>query len=118
VLIVDDDEDTLQLYGIALQMFGLEVVAAGSADAALREVAARTPNIVVTDLAMPGMDGIEFCKVLKASARTRDIPVLAVSGQAIESMQAQARAAGCLEVLMKPCQPETLFDTITRVLRE
>lgn len=118
VLIVDDDADTLRLYGFALELFGLDVVSAGSAAEGLRAASASAPNIVVTDLAMPGMDGIEFCKALKASEETRDIPVLAVSGQAIESMEAQARAAGCSEVLMKPCEPETLFSTISRVLHD
>jgi two-component system phosphate regulon response regulator PhoB len=118
VLIVDDDADTLRLYGFALRMFGFDVTAAGSAHEALRAVAVRAPSIVVTDLAMPGMDGIEFCRVLKSSAETRDIPVLAVSGQAIDSMKAEARAAGCRDVLMKPCDPATLFDAITKMLDE
>ncbi len=116
VLIVDDDADTLRLYEFALELFGMDVVAAGSAAAGLREVASHVPNIVVTDLAMPGMDGIDFCKALKARKETRDIPVLAVSGQALESMEGRARAAGCSEVLMKPCEPEALYSTISRVL--
>jgi CheY-like chemotaxis protein len=118
VLIVDDDADTRRLYEYALALFGMDVVAAASADAALREVAAHLPNIVVTDLAMPGMDGIAFCKALKARKETRDIPVLAVSGQALEALETRARAAGCREVLMKPCEPDALFATISRVLAD
>jgi CheY-like chemotaxis protein len=118
VLIVDDDADTLQLYEFALELYGLEVVAARSARDGLRAAKRRAPNVVVTDLAMPGMDGIEFCRALKANEQTRDIPVLAVSGQAISWMESRARAAGCSEVLLKPCEPERLCAVILRVLGE
>jgi CheY-like chemotaxis protein len=118
VLIVDDDAETLRLYEFALELFGLQVVATASVADALRLVRAHAPNVVVTDLAMPGTDGIEFCRALKADEETRDIPVLAVSGQAIASIESRARAAGCSEVLMKPCEPETLCATIWRVFKE
>lgn len=116
VLIVDDDVETLRLYGFALELLGCQVVAAATARDALRAAAIDPPNIVVTDLAMPGMDGIELCERLKASHATQDIPVLAVSGQALPSFQERALAAGCEEVLLKPCLPEDLFATISRVL--
>lgn len=118
VLIVDDDADTLRLYRFALELLGCHVVAAGSARDALRAASANPPQVVVTDLAMPEMDGIELCLALKACDETRHIPVLAVSGQAIHGYAERARAAGCREVLLKPCLPEDLFATIARVIED
>jgi CheY-like chemotaxis protein len=116
VLLVDDDAETLRLYGFALELLGCRVVAAATARDALHAAATDPPNIVVTDLAMPGMDGFELCERLKASRATQDIPVLAVSGQALPSFQERALAAGCEEVLLKPCLPDDLYATISRVL--
>ncbi len=118
VLIVDDDADTLRLYGIALELMGCNVVAVASGRDALRSASADRPNIVVTDLAMPGMDGIELCEALRAGEETRDIPIVAVSGQALGALPDKALAAGCSEVLLKPCAPEDLYSTIVRVLDE
>lgn len=116
VLIVDDDPDTLRLYGFALALMGLDVVSVASGEEALRAVRDLPPHVVVTDLAMPGMDGVELCVALKAEASTRDIPVLAVSGQAQTSVGERARAAGCEDVLAKPCAPDDLFTSIHRAI--
>lgn len=116
VLIVDDDADTLRLYGFALRLLGCDVVTTESARHALDIASAMPFDIVVTDLAMPGMDGIELCEALKAADATKRIPVLAVSGQALHGYQDRARAAGCHDVLLKPCLPEELFDSIARTI--
>jgi len=77
------------------------------------------PRVVVTDLNIPGIDGFELTRRLKQDARTRDIPVLAVTGYAaFASDPERARRAGCDAVLSKPCSPEDLEAAIRGLIRE
>ncbi|HOC19108.1 MAG TPA: response regulator [Vicinamibacterales bacterium] len=116
VLLVDDDRDTLALYGLILETFGFRVVPAENGRTALEAAAGDPPDIVVTDLAMPVMDGVELCVRLRSDPSTRAIPILAVSGQAWNGTDDQARRAGCDEVLLKPCLPDRLVDAVGRLL--
>ena len=117
VLLVDDDRDTRALYGLILETFGFKVVPAANGSQALELVGNKRPDIVVTDLAMPVMDGVELCLRLRALPSTREVPILAVSGQAWNGTDKRAREAGCNEVLLKPCLPDRLLDAVTRLLR-
>lgn len=116
VLVVDDDLDTLELYTTALQLSGFRVVSADNGAQALRLVDNETPDAVVTDLAMPGMDGVEFCRDLRTRPDARTLPVLAVSGQDSPTLASDARRAGCDEVLTKPCLPDLLIETVGRLI--
>ena len=116
VLVVDDDRDTLALYTTALKLSGFEVVSAENGVQALRVLDREAPDAVVTDLAMPGMDGVAFCRHLRASHAADQVPVVAVSGQATPSLACDARRAGCDEVLSKPCLPDQLVETVGRLL--
>src|SRR5687767_14273612 len=112
VLIVEDDTDTREMYSEFLSHSGLRVAEAHSGRRALERVREQTPDVVVTDIAMPGMDGLELSRQLRSSAPTRDVPIIAVSGNASES----AREAGADVVLEKPCTPDELLHVIEGVL--
>lgn len=116
VLVVDDDCDTLALYTTALKLSGFDVVAAENGHQALRLVDREAPDAVVTDLAMPGMDGVAFCRRLRANPASHQVPVVAVSGQTSPSLTSDARRAGCDEVLSKPCLPDELVETLGRLI--
>ncbi len=116
VLLVDDDRDTLALYGLILETFGFQVLPAENGRRALAVAAEHQPDIVVTDLAMPVMDGVELCERLRSDPSTSGIPILAVSGQAWNGTDDQARQAGCDEVLLKPCLPDRLVEAVGRLL--
>jgi CheY-like chemotaxis protein len=116
VLLVDDDRDTLALYGLILETFGFHVLPAENGRTALEVAAEHPPDIVVTDLAMPVMDGVELCERLRSDPSTSSIPILAVSGQAWNGTDEQARRAGCDEVLLKPCLPDRLVEAVGRLL--
>lgn len=116
VLVVDDDRDTLALYTTALKLSGFEVVAAENGLQALRLVDREAPDAVVTDLAMPGMDGVALCRHLRASPAAQQVPVVAVSGQTTPALTADARRAGCDQVLTKPCLPDQLVETLGRLM--
>ena len=101
------------MYSAYLSYSGLKVDEAQTGRGAL-EVARRThPDVVVTDIAMPEMDGLELSRRLRADADTRDVPIIAVSGQ-VTDMVRQSPADVVLE---KPCPPDYLLHVIENVLR-
>ena len=116
VLVIDDDRDTLALYTTALRLSGFDVLAAENGVQGLRLVDDETPDAVVTDLAMPGMDGVAFCRHLRARPSAQQVPVVAVTGQASPALTSDAKRAGCDEVLAKPCLPDQLVETLGRLI--
>jgi two-component system cell cycle response regulator DivK len=114
VLLVEDDRDTREMYYEYLSYSGMVVTEAATGRRALERVAEHRPDVVVTDIAMPEMDGLELSRRLRADNATRDVPIIAVSGQASE----RAREAGADVVLEKPCEPDKLLHVIEDVLKE
>jgi len=114
VLLVEDDRDTREMYSEFLSYSGMRVTEASSGTRALDSVRAERPDVIVTDIAMPGMDGIELSRKLRASEPTRDVPIIAVTG----SMSTGAREAGANIVLEKPCSPDELLHVIEDVLHK
>jgi CheY-like chemotaxis protein len=109
---VEDDRDTREMYSEYLSHSGLLVAEAPSGRRALERAREQCPDVVVTDIAMPGMDGLELSRQLRLSPPTRDVPIIAVSGNASE----RAREAGADVVLEKPCSPDYLLHVIEDVL--
>jgi len=114
VLLVDDDRDTREMYSFYLSYSGLHVTEATTGRRALERAREERPDVVVTDIAMPEMDGLELSRRLRAEEQTHDVPIIAVSGQASE----RARQAGADIVLDKPCEPRHLLRAIEYVLRD
>lgn len=112
VLLVEDDRDTREMYSEFLSYSGMRVTEASNGPRALDSVRAERPDVIVTDIAMPGMDGIELSRQLRASEPTRDVPIIAVTG----SMSTGAREAGANIVLEKPCSPDELLHVIEEML--
>lgn len=79
-MLVDDEVDITETYGLFLEFHGFEVVAAHSAIDALDKIGARVPDLIVSDCMMPLMDGVEFSRRLRARDDTRHIPVILTSG--------------------------------------
>lgn len=117
VLIVDDFDDNREMYAEYLSFAGFEVVEARDGLEALARARRLLPAVVVMDLSLPRLDGWATTRRLKRSARTRDIPVLALSGFALDDTEAEARAAGCDAFLTKPCLPEGLLREVRRLIR-
>lgn len=80
ILVVDDDRDRLRMLRFVLAMFGFEVIAARSPQEVLQCVAERLPDLIITDSAVPSMSALELCRVLRASQKTRRIPVILHTG--------------------------------------
>jgi CheY-like chemotaxis protein len=119
VLIVEDDLNTRVFYRECLVEAGFRTADAHNGRQALEKAEQLIPNVVLTDLAVPGMDGFEFCHALQRSAATRHIPILAVTGRAeYLDEPARFRRAGISQVLIKPCPPDRIVEELRRLLRE
>ena len=119
VLLVEDDRDGRRMYADWLTEAGFRVAQAHNGLQALERAFDSRPHVVVTDLNIPGIDGFELTRRLRDDVRTRDIPVVAVTGYAaFASDPERARRAGCDAVLSKPCSPEDLEAAIRSLIRE
>jgi CheY-like chemotaxis protein len=116
VLIVEDQEETRDLYAWCLRAAGWMVEAVPNGAELVFLAAAFEPDVIVMDLCMPVIGGVEATRRLKASAMTRDIPVVAVSAMHREDGKAMALEAGCEEFVAKPCLPEDLRLLLEKVI--
>lgn len=108
VLIVDDSLHTRELYSEYLTHRGLGVVSAPDATTGLRLAESLTPDVIVMDISMPGLNGITATHRLRLSPRTRRIPIVVLTGYAYRAIEQGALEAGADAFLTKPCLPEDL----------
>jgi CheY-like chemotaxis protein len=118
ILLVDDFQDNREMYALYLRHFGFRVAEAGNGHEALEQAFAQGPDLIVMDLSLPGLDGWEATRRLKSDARTRHIPVLALTSHALEGISEGARAAGCDGFITKPCLPEQLVVELRAMLEQ
>ncbi len=116
VLVVDDFEDNRAMYAEYLRFAGLRVAEARNGAEAVDKATRLAPSVIVMDLSLPVMDGWEATRRLKADARTRAIPVIALTGHALEGHSKSAKEAGCQSFLAKPCLPEELLKEVNIML--
>ena len=115
VLIVEDDHSTRLMYRDFLNHAGFRTADAHNGHQAFEKAQQLRPDLVVTDLAVPGMDGFAFCRALHESSATRHIPVLAITGHTEYLDEPERfRHAGISHVLIKPCE----LDEVVRELRK
>ena len=117
VLVAEDDPHALEGYLEFLSRSGF--MASGSIDGqeALGLAVETVPDIVVTDINMPGLDGFALAAALRADRRTRHVPLLGMTGHWTAEMQNDAQRAGFSAMLLKPCLPTHLLAEVERVLR-
>jgi adenylate cyclase len=116
VLVVDDESQIRELFGRFLSRSGIAVTFAEDGVGGLAAARARVPDVIVSDLGMPRMDGLALCRALRRDPATKTVPIIVVSGTDAGQMRA-ALDAGCDAVLMKPCTGAVLVHTINRLLR-
>jgi two-component system, cell cycle response regulator DivK len=117
VLVVDDFDDAREMYAEYLEYVGFQVDVARNGVEAVEKARFGLPDIILMDLSLPIMDGWEATRRLKQDQRTRNIPVMALSGHALAGNAEQARQAGADEFVAKPCLPEDLESRIRRLLK-
>ena len=116
VLIVDDFRDGLEMYQEYLLFRGYNVVAARSGAEALDAARRRHPAVILLDLSMPGMNGTEVLRALRADPSFDAVPVVAFTAHALEDERATALLNGFDEVIAKPCLPDDLGLAVDRLL--
>jgi CheY-like chemotaxis protein len=116
VLIVDDDPATRLLYALNLELEGLLVLEAGDGRSGLARAQAEHPDLVLTDVMMPGLDGFEFAEELRRDERTRAIPIIFLSGETTAGHEARAEEIGALAYLTKPVDLRALASLVASVL--
>jgi CheY-like chemotaxis protein len=114
VLIADDDETQRTLYADVLRINGFEVVEAGDGNEAVDRALEIVPAVVLLDLVMPGMNGIEVATILTNDPATKHVPIVAISGLISRDMREKALAAGCVNYLQKPYTPVALVTEVRK----
>jgi two-component system cell cycle response regulator DivK len=116
ILVVDDYQDAREMYAEYLQFSGFRVAEARNGNEAVEQAFALKPDLILMDLSLPGMDGWEATRRLKADDRTRHIPIVALTGHALAGASEGAKRAGCDSFVTKPCLPDDLVVEVRRML--
>lgn len=116
ILIADDDEHILEAIKVNLEVEGYEVHLAHDGDEALQQARALTPDLILLDVVMPGPDGVEVCRDLKADARTRDALIIFLTAKGATRDEAVGLIAGADDYIVKPFDPGDLLTRVKRVL--
>jgi two-component system cell cycle response regulator DivK len=118
ILVVEDQEDNRQIIRDLLTFTDYEIVEAESGEQALEAVAKQRPDLILMDIQLPGMDGYEVTRRIKADPALHSIPVFAVTSYALSGEEQKARTAGCDEYVPKPYSPRQLLGKIRQYLPE
>jgi two-component system, OmpR family, alkaline phosphatase synthesis response regulator PhoP len=117
VLVVDDEPDILALVEYNLQKEGFAVTCVTSGEAALAAARTRVPDLVVLDLMLPGVDGLEVCRRLKADAAAKHIPIVMLTAKGGEADVVAGLELGAADYVTKPFSPRVLVARVKAVLR-
>ncbi|MDI1483254.1 response regulator [Polyangium sp. y55x31] len=116
VLVVDDFDDNREMFTEFLSFSGFRVAQASTGREALDQAFSLLPDLILMDLSLPELDGLEATRCLKSDERTKRIPIVALTGHALAGHSKDAKEAGCDSFLTKPCLPDALVTEIKRVL--
>lgn len=117
ILIVEDMAANMQLATAILESANHAVLRAENAPDGIALARANAPDLVLMDIQLPGMDGMEAIRILKNDPATRSIPVIALTSFAMKGEEEQIRAAGCDAYLAKPYHYKELLATVDRLLK-
>lgn len=116
ILIVDDDVDSLKLIGLMLKRNGYEVVAADTGTNALAKADTENPDLIILDVMMPDMSGLEVCRRLRANNNTIDIPIIMFTAKTLIDDKVKGFEAGADDYLTKPTHPAELASRVKSIL--
>jgi two-component system, cell cycle response regulator DivK len=112
ILVVDDNPTNLKLVRVLLKAHGYSVSTAADAEEAMVVLRSSRPRLILMDLQLPGMDGLQLTRQLKADPETRDILIVAVTAYAMKGDAERTRAAGCDGYVPKPIDVDSLPDLL------
>lgn len=117
ILIVDDEEDVLELVRYNLDKNGYKIDTATTGEQALAKAKTKLPDLIVLDLMLPGIDGLEVCKKLKNDVKTQNIPVIMLTAKGEETDIVTGLELGADDYVTKPFSPKVLVARIRRILQ-
>jgi CheY-like chemotaxis protein len=112
ILLVDGDANHLFYAAMLLQRLEYNIYTARTAEEALEMIAVALPALVITEMNLPGMTGLEFARKLNANARTADVPVIAATDNRTPAVELECRKNGCVACIRKPVQAEEVYRTV------
>ena len=117
ILVVDDEVDSLQLIAFILEQEGAKITTATSASAALESITKSIPDLIISDIGMPEMDGYELIQRIRASEKSKSIPAIALTAYANETDEQKAITAGFQKHVSKPIDTNTVIDMVVELVR-
>lgn len=117
VLLADDDPDMVKALSLFFRLEGIEVITAEDGVTALRQVMHRSPSVVLLDIELPKLNGLDFCRGLRRNIGDLETPVVVFSGFTEEKWRTSMLEAGADEYVTKPCDPKRLLEVVTRLSR-
>jgi two-component system cell cycle response regulator DivK len=116
ILVIEDYSDTRELLSVLLRRRGYNVIEAEDGVEGLLKAGWVYPDLILMDLSLPEMDGVEVARRIHAQSKLSQIPIFVVSAYLTEAVKADIRAAGCVEAFPKPFDAESLLERITAML--
>jgi phosphate regulon transcriptional regulator PhoB len=117
ILVIDDEKDLIELVRYNLEKEGFDVIAASDGQSGLEVVKRHRPDLVVLDLMMPGLDGLQVCQRLRADPRSGHIPVIMLTAKATEADRVVGLELGADDYITKPFSPREVVARVKAVLR-
>ena len=118
IFVVDDEEDILELIRINLDREGYKVTCIEAGEECVKKAREKLPDLIVLDLMLPGIDGLDVCKILKNDSKTRHIPIIMLTAKGEESDIVTGLELGADDYMTKPFSPKILTARIKAVLRK
>ena len=116
ILVVEDHEDNRQILRVLLGSAGYQMIEAHDGETALTTAASERPDLILMDIQLPGLDGYEATRRIKADPALSGIPIIAVTSYALSGDEEKARAAGCSAYVAKPYSPLELLKKLREYL--
>ena len=116
VLVIEDNPTNMKLVRTLLTLGHYEVLEAADAESGIKLATSKIPDLILMDIQLPGMDGLEATTILKNDPATKDIPIVALTSYAMRGDEEKARQAGCDGYITKPINTRTFLDTISGYL--
>ena len=118
ILVIEDHEDNRRIMNDTLSAAGFEVIEAVTGDAGVAMAESERPDLILMDIQLPGLDGYEATRLIKAKPALRHIPIIVVTSYALSGDDVKAKEAGCNAYLAKPFRPRELLAKVREFLPE
>ncbi len=118
ILVVEDNEKSLKLFAIILGLLGHEILTAGDGEEGVRLALAEIPELILMDIQMPVLDGINALQQIHADPRGSAIPAIALTAYAMRGDRERLLAAGFCDYISKPIERQSFTETVERTLKE